>query len=70
MKCCCYYKSNYYKGEIDLSILPNGSYDVYIKGIKEEKLKNHQYVLNRIVRAKVGDKLITFVLLEKVVHWI
>lgn len=61
------YKSNYYKGEIDLSILPNGSYDVYIKGIKEEKLKNHQYVLNRIVRAKVGDKLITFVYNDDVV---
>ena len=40
---------------------------MYIKGIKEEKLKNHQYVLNRIVRAKVGDKLITFVYNDDVV---
>lgn len=61
------YKNNYYKGDIDLSILPNGSYDIYIKGNKEEKLRNYQYVLNRLVRARIGDKLITFVYNDDIV---
>ena len=61
------YKNNYYKGDINLSILPNGSYDIYIKGNKEEKLRDYQYVLNRIVRARVGDKLITFVYNDDIV---
>lgn len=54
------YNGNYYKGNLDLAIVSNGVYDVYIVGKKEEKLQNKLNILTRIVRAKIGNKLVTF----------
>lgn len=57
-------KKNYYSGNIDLSVLSNGEYYVYIVGNKEELLLNKLSGLNRLLRtkidAKLGSKLITF----------
>lgn len=53
-------KSNYYSGNMNLSIIPYGSYDVYVVGVKEERLQNGLSNLNRIVRSRIGDKLVTF----------
>ena len=52
--------NNKYKGNIDFSDVVNGSYDVYIISNNEEKLVNKMDFVDRIVRAKVKDKLITF----------
>ena len=52
-------KSHYYYGNIRLTSLANGTYDIYIISKKEERLMNKLYVLNKIVRAKVGNKLVT-----------
>lgn len=48
--------NNNYKGTIDFSNVVNGNYEVYIN---EEKLINKMELIDRIVRAKVGNKLIT-----------
>ena len=53
-------KSNYYSGNLDLVNVKNGIYDVYIDGKKEEKLVSKLDIYSRIVRSKVGNKLITF----------
>ncbi len=53
-------RSNYYSGNLNLTTISNGKYDVYIIGKKEEKLINKLDIFSRIVRAKVGNKLITF----------
>ena len=53
-------KNNYYSGDLKLSSLNDGLYDVYIIGSKEERLINKLDVFSRIVRAKVGNKLVTF----------
>lgn len=53
-------KANYYSGNLNLTTLENGIYDVYIIGSKEEKLMNKLDFFSRIVRSKVGNKLITF----------
>lgn len=53
-------KDNFYKGNIDLTTVKNGVYDVYVVSSKEEKLINKLDIYSRIVRAKVGNKLITF----------
>ena len=47
----------YYSGTITFTEVPNGVYTLYINEIP---LKNNMEVVNRIVRSKVGDKLITF----------
>ena len=61
-------KKNYYDGEIDLSKMPNGEYFVYIVGNKEEKLLNKLDGLSRLLRAKIGDKLVTFSYDEDIVN--
>ena len=53
-------KNNYYSGDLKLLSLNDGLYDVYIIGSKEERLINKLDVFSRIVRAKVGNKLVTF----------
>lgn len=53
-------KKNYYKGNLDLTTVKNGEYDVYIVGNSEERLLNKLDGLTRLLRAKVGNKLITF----------
>ena len=53
-------KNNYYSGNLKLSTLNNGLYDLYIVGNKEERLLNKLDIYSKIVRAKVGNKLVTF----------
>ena len=53
-------KNNFYSGNLNLSKLKNGSYDLYIVGTSEERLINKLDVLSKIVRSKVGNKLVTF----------
>lgn len=53
------YKDNYYRGNLDLTTLKNGDYDVYIIGNNEERLLNKLDGLSRLLRSKVGSKLIT-----------
>lgn len=53
-------KNNYYNGNLDLTTVKDGIYDIYIVGKKEEKLISKLDIYSRIVRAKVGNKLITF----------
>ena len=50
---------NYYSGNLNLTTLENGTYDVYVIGNKEERLLNKLDAYTRIVRAKVGNKLAT-----------
>ena len=52
-------KNNYYKGNLDLTTVKDGEYDVFIIGSSEERLLNKLDGLSRILRAKVGNKLIT-----------
>ena len=52
-------KNNYYKGNLDLTTVKNGEYDVFIIGSSEERLLNKLDGLSRILRAKVGNKLIS-----------
>ena len=53
-------KNNYYSGNLKLSTLNNGLYDAYIVGNKEERLLNKLDIYSKIVRAKIGNKLVTF----------
>jgi len=53
-------RANYYNGNLNLKTVKNGVYDVYISGKSEERLISKLDIYNRIVRAKVGDKLVTF----------
>lgn len=50
---------NYYKGNLVLTTLPNGEYDVYIVGNGEEKLLNKLDGLSKLIRARVGNKLVS-----------
>ena len=52
-------KPYYYEGNITLLNLENGIYQLYIVGNGEERLENHLGELARIVRAKIGNKLVT-----------
>ena len=52
-------KPYYYEGNITLINLDNGIYQLYIVGNGEERLENHLGELARIVRAKIGNKLVT-----------
>ena len=52
-------KSNYYSGNLNLTTVDNGTYDMYIVANKEERLINKLDSFSRIVRAKVGNKLVT-----------
>lgn len=53
-------RSNYYSGNMNLTTIPYGTYDVYVVTDTEERLHNGLSNLTRIVRSKIGDKLITF----------
>lgn len=53
-------KDNYYSGNLDFSMITNGVYEVYVIGNKEERLINKLNVLNRVIRARIGSKLVTF----------
>ena len=53
-------KNNFYSGNVDLTTVKNGVYDVYIVSNREEKLINKLDIYSRLVRAKVLNKLITF----------
>lgn len=52
-------KDNYYKGNLDLTLVPNGEYFVYIVGNNQEKLLNKLDGLTKLVRSRIGDKLIS-----------
>lgn len=51
---------NYYSGNLNLTTVSNGVYDVYVIGQKEERLINKLDIFSRIIRSKVGTKLVTF----------
>lgn len=51
--------SNKYKGIIKLDNIENGEYTVYVQGIESEKLLNKQDYITKIVRSKLGNKLVT-----------
>ena len=53
-------KNNYYYGNLDLTTVKNGVYDIYIVGNKDDRLISKLDIYSKIVRAKVGNKLITF----------
>lgn len=48
-----------YSGVIDISKVPNGNYEVYLASTNEEKLVNKMELIDRIVRSKVNDKLVS-----------
>lgn len=52
-------KDNYYSGNLDLTFVKNGIYDIYIVGNNEERLLNKLSVLFKLVRTRIGNKLIT-----------
>lgn len=52
-------RNNYYSGNLNLTTIANGKYDLYIVANKEERLMNKLDIFSKIVRAKVGNKLIT-----------
>lgn len=54
-------KNNYYSGKLDLTRISNGVYEVYLVGSKEERLINELSTLSRIVRSRVGDKLVSVI---------
>lgn len=54
-------KNNYYSGKLDLTRISNGVYEVYLVGSKEERLINKLSTLSRIVRSRVGDKLVSVI---------
>jgi len=55
-------KNNYYKGNIDLSLVSNGKYELYVVyGDSEERLLNKLSGLSRLLRSKVGSRLVTII---------
>lgn len=52
--------NNKYTGNIDLSNINNGIYNVYIDNGEKELLVNKMSFIDKIKRAKVGNKLVTF----------
>lgn len=51
--------SNKYKGIIKLDNIENGEYTAYVQSIESEKLLNKQDYITKIVRSKLGNKLVT-----------
>lgn len=51
---------NNYKGNIDLTSIPNGEYTIYIVSNNQQRLINKMDYIEKIVRSKVGNKLVTF----------
>lgn len=55
------YNGNYYKVKIDLSLIPNGEFDIYITSDNsEDRLLNKLSGFSRLLRSKVGSRLVTF----------
>lgn len=54
------YNDNYYKGNVDLSFVQDGEFDLYIVGNGEDKLINKLSGFSRLLRSKVGNRLVTF----------
>ena len=55
------YNGNYYKVKIDLSLVPNGEFDLYIvSNNSEDRLLNKLSGFSRLLRSKVGSRLVTF----------
>lgn len=52
-------RDNYFKGNLDLTLLPNGEYLVYVIGNDEDRLLNKLDGLTRLIRAKIGNKLVS-----------
>ena len=52
--------NNKYTGNIDLSNVNNGNYKLYIDNGEKELLVNKMSFIDKIKRAKVGNKLVTF----------
>lgn len=50
---------DYYSGVLDLTSVVNGDYTFYIKSTEEAPLYNNMELINKIVRAKVGNKLVS-----------
>ena len=63
-------KSNYYKGNVNLSNVPNGIYDVYIIGNGEYKLLNKMDGLSKLYKARVADKLVSISYNDDIVNLI
>lgn len=51
---------NYYNGNLDLTTVRNGVYDVYIVANSEQRLISKLDIYSRVIRGKIGNKLITF----------
>ena len=51
--------NNKYKGIIKLDNIENGEYIAYVQGIESERLLNKQDYITKIVRSKLGNKLVT-----------
>lgn len=50
----------YYNGEVNLTNLKDGTYYMWISSVNDEKVVNKLEMQYQIVRAKLGDKLVTF----------
>lgn len=50
----------YYNGEVNLTSLKDGTYYMWISSVNDEKVVNKLEMQYQIVRAKIGDKLVTF----------
>lgn len=50
----------YYNGEVNLTSLKDGTYYMWISSVNDEKVVNKLEMQYQIVRAKLGDKLVTF----------
>lgn len=53
-------KSHFYKGDIDVTTLPTGIYTFQIEGGKKENLLVKLEEEDKLIRAHIGDKLVTF----------
>lgn len=61
-------KDNYFSGYLDLTLVPNGEYLVYIVGNSEYKLLNKLDGLTRLIRSMVGNKLISISYIDDMVN--
>lgn len=52
-------KKGTFRGELDLTNLENGVYEVFVESEREEKLTDNRSTIERIVRKRMNDKLIT-----------
>ena len=54
-------KDNYYHGNLNLTTVDNGVYDLYVISNKEERLINKLDIFSKIIRSRIGNKLVTVV---------